>query len=477
MINVPTNTMFTLKYANCIKKSILRRSKLLIESKKHYASALYISGHRASNTFSYINPYLDIEDRFKNIDKLKHNLTLRRLDVDIDGLQNVWQLYKSLDGKKSILENKQTEIAKHLSIMKKENHLDGDKQQEFDKLITHLKIIKEDLKALKETVWEMEDSFVVNFLNLPNTIDPRTETFSKILKQYGEVSNDERKNHLDVAKDLGLLEFKNPMEYYFSKDAASFELGLLKYIGKLLTEHDLLRVVGTDFCRSTIVEASGVNHEDPNGSFILEDFDEIVRNTSNRMHLVGGASLPSFLVMHTKQLINPNKFPLRYFAIGKQYTPLPETIESMGLFNVCQAAAAHVFLMVKDQTNEEYISEFDKMIEITCNLYSNICNHYRVVKRSASELTNSESLRVSFELWSNYYRRYIEVGHISAYGNYLNQKLLIAYQTPTGRDFPSIISGTILSVPKLLACLLENHCTDFVIPSKILEYIPSQTIA
>jgi len=223
------------------------------------------------------------------------------------------------------------------------------------------------------------------------------------------------------------------------------------------------------------VEASGLNHEDPMAAFVIENHNEVERGSPNRMHLVGGASLISFLTLHTKQLINPKNFPLKYFATGRQYTPLPRDSHAYGLFTVCQASVAHAFVVVKDAKSEEYKMLFEELLETTCKLYDDLCNHYRVVMRSASELQSCEEMRVSFEMWSPFMNRYIEIGHISTYGNYFSKRLLIAYQTSTGRDFPTVISGTILSVPHLLGCLLEQNVDRFVIPAKIAEFIPSNT--
>ena len=228
---------------------------------------------------------------------------------------------------------------------------------------------------------------------------------------------------------------------------------------------------GSDFSRSVIVEGTGLDHEDFRESFILTDV-EPDKNPSSRIHLVGGASLISFLAMHTKQLINPKNFPLRYFTTGRQYTPFPDDLVPVGLFTVCQSSAAHGFAMVTESGSEEYKLEFEKLLQKVIQIYDNIGIHYRIVMRPAFELRPWESLRVSIELWSSFSQQYVEVGFVSACGDFLSKRLLIAYQTKDGRNFPAVISGTVLSVPRLLACLLEQNPKRLEIPECIRKCMP-----
>ncbi|KOC66282.1 Serine--tRNA ligase [Habropoda laboriosa] len=177
--------------------------------------------------------------------------------------------------------------------------------------------------------------------------------------------------------------------------------------------------------------------------------------------------------MHAKQLIDPKHFPVAYFSTGRQYTPFRPGCTPIGLFTVCQASAALAFILVKDSSSQEYHSQFEKLLNTVCTLYDNLCDHYQIVMRSASELRPWESMRVSFELWSAFSKQYVEIGHISVSGEYFSKRLLIAYQATNERAFPSVISGTVLSVPRLLGCLLEQNPDKFVIPPKVIEHMPT----
>ncbi|XP_018395511.1 PREDICTED: serine--tRNA synthetase-like protein Slimp [Cyphomyrmex costatus] len=453
-----------------------RRTFISINFERTYSSALYISGNKAYKAFAYLSPYLDVDDRFANIDKLQKNLAVRGMDVNVILLKEAWDFYVKMVADKYALEDNIKKLTDRMKTLLQNAEHTAEQKQEVLKLRTQLGIIRQDLKTMKEAIWDLDEDVVEKVLKLPNELDPRTPVGEPvILKSVGNLPeiSEKKRSHLDIGTSLDLLQYKNPMCYFLSNDAALFELAVLAHAGRVLGENNMIKIVGTDFSRSFLVEASGLNHEDPMAAFVIENHNEVERGSSNRMHLVGGASLVSFLALHTKQLINPKNFPLKYFATGRQYTPSPRDLHTCGLFTVCQASVVHSFIVAKDAKSEEYKILFQELLEIICRLYDDLCDHYRVVMRPASELQSCEEMRVSFEMWSPFMNRYIEIGHLSKYGDYLSKRLLITYQTPTGREFLTMISGTVLSIPRLLACLLEQNPDRFVIPTKIAEFMPS----
>jgi len=465
---------YALKYSYRTLTNTVCKGISFSNFKRGYSSALYISGNKAYKAFAYLSPYLDFDERFANVDKLQKELVFRGMNMDVVQLERTWEFYRKVAVDKLALEENNSELTNRKNLLLDVAKRTAEEENELLKLKTQLKVVRQDLKVIKEVIYDLDERVIEKLLKLPNELDPRTPTGEPIvLKTVGSAPKlEENRNHVEIGTSLNLLEYKNPIHCYLCNDAALFELGVLAYASQVLDENDMIKVIGTDFSRSLIVEASGLNHEDPASAFLLDDHNEVERDSPNRMHLVGGASLASFLILHTKQLINPNCFPLKYYSTGRQYTPLPRDSNACGLFTVCQSSVAHIFAMVKDAKSEEYVTLFEELLKTVCTIYDHLCDHYRVVMRSASELQPSEGLRVSFEMWSPSANHYIEIGHLSAYGDYLSKRLLIAYQTPSGRNFPAVITGTVLSVPRILAILLEQNPDKFVIPPKVAEFIP-----
>ncbi|XP_015181802.1 PREDICTED: serine--tRNA ligase, mitochondrial [Polistes dominula] len=446
------------------------------KSSKKYVSTLHVSGRNANKICVFLSPYLDFDERFNDIDGLQKEIKLRKLNMDLIEMKKSWDFYKSIETKYLTLENRKKEMSKMLTSLINKTEKTSNDEEELVKLRLQFKMIMQDMKTIKEMLWDLDETVIEKLLKLPNKLDDRTPpSTSMILQNVGKspaiLLDNNKKSHIEIGEKLDLIQYKDPMNYYLLNDAAMFEFELLNFAGKMLNDNNIMRITGSDLCRSVLVEGSGLNHENPLDTFILENDDESVMDISSHMHLVGGTSLSSMLGLHAKQLIKLDNLPIKYYSVGRQYTPVVsnETMLS-GLFSVGQASTVNIFLILKDSM--ECTIEFDKILQIINNFYNNITNHYRVVMRSAPELLTCEQMRVSIELWSPYFEQYIEVANLSLHGQYFSKRLLIGYETTDQvKEFVSIISGTMLSVPRIIGCLLEENPDKFVIPSKILQQL------
>ncbi|XP_058793425.1 serine--tRNA synthetase-like protein Slimp [Phymastichus coffea] len=455
-----------------LKSSFLQEISI---SSRSYTSALYVPGKLAYKSFAFLSPDLDFAHRFDDLQKLQKELNSRGLDIDTKALKDTWDYYQYVLSNKSILEEKLNKLSSQIKNIQMKGNLTPECEKEIQVLIMQCKMIKQNLKTIKEANWVLEETFVPQLLKLPNEINECTPLDAPVvLKSVGEKPNipdHKKKNHLEIGKSLNLLDYRNPIQCYLCNDAVSFELGIIRYACKTMSEGGVIQVAGPDFSRSLVVEGCGLDHENPTDTFILQSADDTEKDhVLNRLHLVGGASLPALLAIFTKQVVKTKFLPIKIFTSGRQYIPFPNTPANYGLFAVCQASAVQALTLLKDNDSEGYKNEFQNLVDLTSRIYDTIGCHYRLVLRSAKELNLSDGMRVSFEMWSAYSNQYIEVGNVSACGDYFSKRLLIGSQSSNRCKYTSVITGTLISVPKLLGCLLEQNPEKFVLPDKLKDF-------
>jgi seryl-tRNA synthetase len=424
---------------------------------RNYGSALYMTGDEAKDIFSVVSPHIDIEARFKEISALKRSVELRGLQVDVDRLKIFWEALKSVEADKITIENKRVDIAKRIKQIKKES--DDDAAKETEKLKFQGKLLREDLKITVKAVWELQKKVVLKVLNLPNDLHPDTPSEGETtISQFGnESSSKQTESHTIIGKKLDILDYINPMCYYLKGEAAILELCILDYFTEELCGRDFTKFCNSDLGRSVVVEGCGLDHEDPGVTYILQNTNDISHTKdTNRLHLVGGASLPSFCSFHAKQIIPVSALPLRLVAMGRQYTPSAQSLEQTGLFGVCQASSVELFISTADDPSN-MMNEFDRTTAAVTDIYKELGFPFRVVYIPARSLRSYESLRASFQMYSSSLQTYIEIGHVSVSDDYISKRLLIRYEAGPEQKFTRIISGTVLSVPKLLGCILELY--------------------
>lgn len=439
-----------------LRKIFMPKSRLFKILKR--SSALFINGPKATDNFVYVTPHIDFTERVKEKNVLLSDLRRRQAKVNLDKLEELWSVYKDLQTRKIELEKKKVEASTELGNLLKE----GKKDDGVEKLKIQVALLKENIKKLRVPLWSAEEMAVVETLKLPNSLHPRTPDQNKsIVFQHGSLPSCS-KNHLEIGENKNLIHFTKNENYYLLNDAAIFELGAKFYFGRLLKENNFIQFSNPDFTKSLIVEGCGTDHTNPASTFILHYNEDTERHSDNRLHLTGAASLYSFFAYHTKNVVYKKVLPIKYYAMGRQYVPSPTDENS--LFHVSQSSVVEIFIATKN--GEELDMMLDNVINITKDLYTQLGYHFRLSLVPANQLNMWEALRLSIEMYSSSLKDYIEVGNVSVSGDFISKRLMFTYTDEKQSKFPHILSGTILNVPKFLACVLEQN-NEFVVPEPL----------
>lgn len=429
---------------------------------RFYSSALFITGDKATTNCALLTPYVDFKQYVNNFDALADNVKQRRLDVDFHELRRLWNLYEDLDNTKQKLDLYRINITNKIKELKDKNI---DNTNEVTKLINNGKIVRDDLKALKECFQPIQENLVLQILHLPNVIHDLTPLDVKVITTYLEKPKKTSKHHTIIGQKLKQLNYINANTYYLTNEAALMELNLLSYFNKNLDNNNFIPFCLPDFARTAIVEGCGIDYEHLDAIFTLKD-PEDTKSDISKLHLTGSASLFAFMAYHTKLMLYPSVFPIHYYSSGRQY--LPSTSISEGLFAPSQSSCVHIFTATLND-KQKMEQQFFDIITLCTDIYKALNYHFRVIYQPAFELHKSECLRVSFQMYSSHFQKYIEVGYVSMYDDYLSKRLLFTYKEGKVNVFPKVISGTVVNFAKLLGCVLESNSEQFVVPDVLCK--------
>lgn len=427
------------------QKLIKPFSSIWIRTQFTNASALYVTRDRATNVNAFITPNLDF-----NFEDLKQSVQRRKLLIDMPEIQNIWDLYKEVENSKSLLETKKDDITQKLKKLLKENKVKQD-TKEITALKLHGKLVRDNIKVIKERICELEKTAVLNVLNLPNVLDPTTPDTDIVYFQYGDKPAFKAKFHLENFENL--IEYFNPQFYYLLNEAAELELRLMDESAKIFSKLEFIQFSNADFVRSIVVEGCGRNYNNQEVYTINNKEDDVMNN----LHLTGGSSIMPFMAHHTKNLIFSSLLPLKYFNIGRNFTP--STGEPNGLFNVSQSTNFDVFIATANCPNENH-KQFQSTVQIATNFYEKLGYHFRIVYKSADSLRKWESFRADIEMFSTSTQKYIQVGYISMSDVYYSKRLMFNYLEGKQKFFPKIIYGNVINFPRLLGCILEQKAMN-----------------
>jgi len=282
---------------------------------------------------------------------------------------------------------------------------------------------------------------MINSLALPNDLHPRTpltdptpEKASNAVKE----TEDSSKTHLELGKNL--IDFRTPQSYYLIGEAAKFEFNANNFFLSKLKDSGFSPIVPPDFAHAAIMEGTG------------EDLEKSIKilPEKEKMYLPGGCSLPVLCANYVKQSIPKNRLPVRHVVGGKRYM----VREGVGLFGAWQRSCVDVFVMTDSMVSAD--QELDNMIAKVKDMYDLMGWEYRLVYQPVRKLRPWESLRASFEMYSCSSGKYVEVGNVVHSGQFVTQRLVMAVKDKNLDLFGYVVSGNVVDLTSVLACLIEQ---------------------
>lgn len=409
---------------------------------KRSFQALYVQPENREGNQIAVEVQLDFAKRLTNRDQFEQTLKRRGADqtVNIPKLYEQWQRFKDAEKqKRSVIPRlKYWKDIINGEIIKSDITIEMAKDK--------LKNAENDWKLANKVLDAIEAIFYPNYLQLPNDLLKKTPDETQIVLTFGDQSENDGLSHLACNESIKYI---NESSYYLKGAAARFDL-LFPIRCTEYFEHNKFTLFNNpDFARTVVIEGAGVPLEKI--FLIPRHYHE---NFTNLIHLPGNGSMMSFLGFLANIIFECSLMPMQWVAAGKVYKPTDEN--SMGLYDVAQSTAVQVFIVcTKHQAEQKYSKTLDLILELLKTL--NI--HFRVVNVAAKDLHSTECFATSIEMYALNLRKYIEIGRISNYGDFISRRLNF-HSTGDKKligQKPNIISATVCNVTKLLAIILETN--------------------
>lgn len=418
-------------------------------------TALYLSGDKAKEQFAVLTPHMEIDKVMKDPEKLVENIFRRDLQIDTRKLYRRYDLYvNTTEGKQELEQQRET-------IFKKINSpdtSDADKEQ----LKVMAKNLRDAAKSLRDYSYSIEEDFILKFLELPNNLHERVPAREEeVLFTNIPEERDKRESEDHLTLDgQRTIEFVNVTSCFFKGDVAKFDYLFPHYCCNYFTgERGFHQFSNPDFVRTIILEGGSLQDNDRLFQ-VKEDHSDEER--INMLHLCGSGSMLSYLGFLTKLQIFPNVLPLKLIATGKQYSQVQD--ETPSLFNLTQSTTVQALGIARDEG--EALKIFDELVDDLRKIFERIPEiQFRMVTVPAWQMDNNASLKVALQMFSNHKKEFVEVGNVVYYGDYISQRLLFSYKDQKQNKFPHIVSATVVDVPKLIGCYMENTGDVFPLPA------------
>lgn len=278
-----------------------------------------------------------------------------------------------------------------------------DDQKRSEQLRRHQKVgvsFKNDLKEYEEKLNEIEEQLMRETFKLPNKTHPDTpigtEDKSEVIFTKGTKPqfDFEPKSHLEIGEKHDLFDFDNGAKLTGSKfvflknQAALLEMALINWATHKAVQKGFIPINTPDITRTDVLEGCGFQPRDESSQTYH------VKDENLELSLIGTSEAP-LAGMLANEVLHRNNLPLKYVAFSHCFRKeAGRGAIAKGLYRLHQFSKVELFAFCEPQDSDKM---FQDIVDIQCELMSDLGLHYRGLNMSSFELGASAYRKIDLE--------------------------------------------------------------------------------
>jgi len=340
---------------------------------------------------------------------------------------------------------------------------------------------KESLDPIKTQMAEIETSLTNQLLQLPNLPGApvpvgKTPEDNVVVKTGGPTATlpEGAAPHWDLAKKYNLIDFD-----LGNKITGS---GFPVYIGKGAKLQRALIQYFLDFNTAAgyteYLPPFMVNEASALGTGQLPDKEgQMYYMPADDFYMIPTAEVPVTNV-YRDVIIKPEEFPIKMTAYSPCFRREAGSYgkDVRGLNRLHQFEKVEIIQIVEPSTSYAVLDEMVAHVE---KLVASLELPYRILRLCGGDMGFASAITYDFEVYSAAQERWLEVSSVSNFEAYQTNRLKCRFKDENGKmQFAHSLNGSSLALPRILACLLENHQTSagINIPAALQPYFGATTI-
>lgn len=341
--------------------------------------------------------------------------------------------------------------------------------------------LKERLQPINDELKQVEEALTLALYKIPNLPHQsvpagKTPEDNEVVRTGGSMPTlqEGAKPHWDLAAQYDLIDFElgtritgSGFPVYKNK-GARLQRALIQYFLDYNTGNGY-----TEFQPPYMVNA-----ESATGTGQLPDKEgQMYHVTEDGFYLIPTAEVPVTNI-YRDTIIKESELPIKMTA----YTPCFRREagsygkDVRGLNRLHQFDKVEIVQLVHPDTSYNTLEEMVNHVE---KLIQSLELPYRILRLCGGDMGFTSALTYDFEVYSAAQGRWLEVSSVSNFEGYQTNRLKARFKDGNGKSqLVHSLNGSSLALPRILACLLENHQTaeGIAIPAALQPYFGSNKI-
>lgn len=416
---------------------------------------------------------IDINILRENPELVKKSAENKNAKVDIDKALELDENRRKLIVEVENLKAIRNRVTQEIADAKKNKE---DAQSKIDEM----RGVSSKIKELDSQLAEVESDFNSILLQIPNIHDEsvpvgKTEKENVITKTVGETTSENKPDHIEIAKRLGILDFERGAKVsgsgfaFYTGKGAALERALINFFLDENTSRGYYEMM-TPFM---------VNEESMRGTGQLPKMaEDMYHMQEDNMYMIPTAEVP-LTNFHRDDMIP-------YSELNKQicgYSPCFRREAGSYGKDVRGFLRVHQFNkveLVKFTKPEDSWTELDKMVEDVENLLSKLGFTYRLNQLCTGDTSFASAKTIDLEVWSEGEQNWLEVSSCSNFIDFQARRANIRFKRTADSkpEFVHTLNGSGLATPRILVALIEKYYDGekINIPECLHPYLRFKTI-
>jgi seryl-tRNA synthetase len=414
----------------------------------------------------------------QNVDFVKERLAVRNFNETslVDAIVSLDDQRKRLQLESETTQSQIKTLSKEIGQLM----ANGQKQEAEEKKqeVSALKAAQAPIAARLATVEEELNATIIRLPNLPAAAVPRGKTAEDNVN-IREAGDKPRLPagavpHWDLAKKYNLIDFElgnkitgSGFPVYINK-GAKLQRALVQYF------LDYNTAAGYTEFQPPIM----VNEASARGTGQLPDKEgQMYYVGEDDLYLIPTAEVPVTNI-YRDEILKETQLPVRMTA----YTPCFRREagsygkDVRGLNRLHQFDKVEIVQLVDPATSYDVLEEMVLHVE---KLLRSLELPYRILRLCGGDMGFTSAMTYDFEVYSAAQEKWLEVSSVSNFEAFQTNRMKIRFKDAAGKtQLVHSLNGSSLALPRIVACLLENHQTEtsIALPKVLHSYFGAEKI-
>lgn len=331
------------------------------------------------------------------------------------------------------------------------------------------------LSALEKEQFEM----LVTLPNLPHSSVPdgKTPEENEVVRSGGTTPDlsGQKLAHWDLTDKYNLMSLELGTKItgagfpVFIGQGARLQRALINYFLAYNAEAGY-----TEYCPPFMV-----NEDSAHGTGQLPDKEgQMYHVTADGFYLIPTAEVPVTNI-YRDTIIKESDLPVKMTAYSPCFRREAGSYgkDVRGLNRVHQFDKVEIVQLVHPEKSYEVLEDMVNHVE---KLVQSLGLQYRILRLCGGDMSFASALTYDFEVYSAAQERWLEVSSVSNFETFQTNRMKARFKDSNGKtQLVHSLNGSSLALPRIMACLLENHQTPegIKIPEALQPWFGKQMIS